>query len=275
MLPNTLNALTQLPQVPLDMTLEGLKATGQSQQADQIGLQELMRKQQFETQMDPLRVQQQQNDVNIGLQDLYGKTRANKEADFTSNARMQSELKKHLAAATDSDVHMAYNKFRMMAASENPHERALGVAGLQTTDEFIKNAATLRSHEKVAGMNNNTQIKLEQMRIDAGKYDKVNRFAVGFESELAKAQGAAKKLAVVQQYKALAKTDPDLASKMEVLDILEMRLAPQAAAELAASQQKPGQVDVQGLTNGQVPTTPSLPIVPAKPGSKENPIVLK
>ena len=53
----TLDNLTKLNQVPLDMTLEGLKAVGQGQQADTIGLQELMREQQFNQQADPFKLQ--------------------------------------------------------------------------------------------------------------------------------------------------------------------------------------------------------------------------
>ena len=65
----TLANLTQLNKVPLDMTLEGLGAVQQGRRVDDIGLQELMRKQAHETQMDPMRVAHQQL-VNRGLKRL-------------------------------------------------------------------------------------------------------------------------------------------------------------------------------------------------------------
>lgn len=266
----TLDNLTKLNQVPLDMTLEGLKAVGQGQQADTIGLQELMRKQQFDTTMDPLRIQQQQNDVNIGLQDLQQKTRTNREGEYVSFAKMQDDLKKHLVGATNSDVQMAYNKFRMMAADPNPQVRAQGIAGLQTTDEFIKEQEQTRRAQSVANINAASQKELEQMRINAGKYEKRSTFQIGLTNEMARAQGAAKKLAVVQQYKALAATDPEFAELATQLAELERVLTPQARAELVASQGKPGEVDVSTLTQGQVPTTPPISITP-KPPSTQNP----
>ena len=79
-----------------------------------------------------------QTDVNIGLQDLQQKTRGNREGEFTSYARMQGDLKKHLATASSADVTMAYNKFRIMAASQDKHELAMVIAGQQTTEDFLK-----------------------------------------------------------------------------------------------------------------------------------------
>lgn len=260
----TLDNLTKLNQVPLDMTLEGLKAVGQGQQADTIGLQELMREQQFNQQADPFKLQKMQTDVNIGLQDLQQKTRDNRENNYTSYARMQAELQKHLATASSADVTMAYNKFRMMAASQDKRERAMGIAGLQTTEDFLKEQEQTRRSQSVANINASSQKQLEQMRIDAGKYSKKDTFQIGFSNELAKAQGAAKKLAVVQQYIALSDYDPEYADLKPQLKALEARLAPQAKAELAASQPKPGAIDLSGMTQGQVPTIPAQPILPGE-----------
>lgn len=258
----TLDNLSKLNQVPLDMTLEGLKAVGQGQQADTIGLQELMRKQQFENQMDPMRLQEQQTNNNIGLQNLQQKTRDNREGDYTSHARMQAELQKHLAIASSADVTMAYNKFRMMAASQDKRERVMGVAGLQTTEDFIKEQEQTRRALAVSAQNVKGQKDLEQMRIDAGKYNKKETFQIGFNNELAKAQGAARKLAVIQQYIAISDYDPAYADLKPQLKALEARLAPQAKAELAASQPKPGSIDLSGMTQGQVPTVPGASIIP-------------
>lgn len=259
---NSLTALGQLDKVPLDMTLEGLRGYGQAQQADKIGLQEMLRKQQFEQQMDPMRLQQMQNTTDMGLQDLHSKKRTNREMDFTSDARMQAEYKGFLQKASDSDVAMATNKWQEMAMSPNPKISAQGRAGLSMTKEFLLAKQGQDAQARVTGSNNATQIKLEQMRIDAGKYAKQQKITVGFQTELSKAQGAAKKLAVVQQYKAMAAADPELEGIKETLDMLEYNLAPQAARELAAGDAKPGAVDIRGVTEGRVPTQPVLPITP-------------
>lgn len=57
---DTLQGLGSLNRVPLDMTLDGLAAVRQQQQADTIGLEELMRKQQQAQRMDPLLVAEQE-----------------------------------------------------------------------------------------------------------------------------------------------------------------------------------------------------------------------
>lgn len=86
----TLNNLTQLNKVPLSMTLEGLEAVQQGRRADDIGLQELMRKQAYETQMDPLRVAHQQL-VNKGL--TLGNEKTGYElASLGRKDRMETEL---------------------------------------------------------------------------------------------------------------------------------------------------------------------------------------
>lgn len=279
----SLAALGQLNQVPLDMTLEGLRGYGQTQQADQIGLQELLRKQQFEQSADPMRLQDMQTnnrrglqDLAIGAQDLQKRTRDNREGDFTSDARMQAEYKGFLAKASEADISMAASKFQEMAFSRDPKIKAQGIAGMQMTKDFVMQKQKDDLQRAIANSNNANQVKLEQMRIDAGKYDKVQKVTVGFQTEMSRAQGAAKKLAVVQQYLALAASDPELANIQGTLQELERRLEPQAKAELAASQGKPGTIDLSGVTQGRVPTQPNLPITPGGPklGTKENPIKL-
>lgn len=279
----SLAALGQLNQVPIDMTLEGLRGYGQAQQADQIGLQELMRKQTFEQSADPMRLQDMQTqnrrglqDLAIGAQDLRKRTRDNREGDFTSDARMQAEYKGFLAKASEADISMAANKFQEMTFSRDPKIKAQGIAGMQMTKDFVLQKQREDNARSIAAMNNRTQIELEDKRIAAGKYDKVQKVTVGFQTEMSRAQGAAKKLAVVQQYLALAASDPELANIQGTLQELERRLEPQARAELAASQSKPGTIDLSGVTDGRVPTQPNLPITPGGPklGTKENPIKL-
>jgi len=134
---DTLQGLTQLNQVPVDMTLEGLRAIGQRQRTDEITLQELARKQQYEQQADPLRIRQMQLANDVSLQNLGRMTRENKEGDFTSDARMQAELKKHLLNASQADLDQVAQHGQRLAYSQNPKERAIGQALLLQSKEAI------------------------------------------------------------------------------------------------------------------------------------------
>lgn len=64
----TLSSLPNFDKIPIDMQLDGLRALRNMQQKDQIGLAELMRKQAHESQMDPLRLEQQRlSNTGLGL----------------------------------------------------------------------------------------------------------------------------------------------------------------------------------------------------------------
>lgn len=172
-----LTDLTQLPKVPVDMTLEALAATGREQQSEKIGLQELMRRQQFEQQADPMRLQRMQTDNDMGLQQLHTAKRSNREADASSPARMMAEYQGFLAKASDDDVKLAANKFQQMALSNDPKQRAIGEAGLKQTKDFImerqKDAAALQrsregyaSAERIANIRSQAQLAAAQARRD-------------------------------------------------------------------------------------------------------------
>ncbi len=134
---DTIAQLGRLPQVPVDMTLEGLAALNRTQQADTIGLQELGRQQRYNLAADPMRLQQMQINNDLGLQDLHTKTRTNREQDTLSPTRVMAEYKKYLAEAGSADITMAENNWRKMAMSNDPKVAALGRQGLATTKEFI------------------------------------------------------------------------------------------------------------------------------------------
>lgn len=142
----TLNALGRLNQVPLDMTLEGLRSIGQTQQADQIGLQEMLRKQQFEQQADPMRLQQMGTENGRGLQALAKAKRENVEADYTSKARMDAELHKAFAESSGADVKRAMDRFQQMAMDPNPQIRKIGVTGLQSSKDWLMAKETNDRH---------------------------------------------------------------------------------------------------------------------------------
>ena len=162
---DTLQGLTQLNQVPVDMTLEGMAALRQRQQTDAIGLQELARKQQHEQQMDPLRIRQQQLANDVSLQNLGKTTRDNREADFTSNARMQDELKKHLLGADASDLAQIEQHGQRLAYSTNPKERATGQQIL------LQTKAAIQEREKIRLQGQNAE-RLMGIQVNAGRFTK-------------------------------------------------------------------------------------------------------
>lgn len=134
---NTIAELARLPQVPVDMTLEGLAALNRTQRSDQIGLEELARQQQFNRSADPMRLQQMQISNDIGLQDLGSKTRENRIANRLEPERVMAEYSKYLATAKEADVQLATSKWQEMAMSDNPAISNLGKQGLMRTKEFI------------------------------------------------------------------------------------------------------------------------------------------
>lgn len=162
---DTLQGLTQLNQVPVDMTLEGMAALRQRQQTDAITLQELARKQQHEQQMDPLRIRQQQLANDVSLQNLGKTTRDNREADFTSNARMQDELKKHLLNADASDLAQIEQQGQRLAYSTNPRERATGQQIL------LQTKAAIQEREKIRLQGQNAE-RLMGIQVNAGRFTK-------------------------------------------------------------------------------------------------------
>lgn len=164
---DTLQGLTQLNQVPVDMTLEGLRAVGQRQRTDEITLQELARKQQYEQQADPLRIRQMQLANDVSLQNLGRMTRENKEGDFTSDARMQAELRKHLLSASQADLDQVAHHGQRLAYSQNPKERAIGQALLLQSKEAIQERERIR-------LQGAQQQELMRMQIDAGRFTKTN-----------------------------------------------------------------------------------------------------
>lgn len=139
---DTLQQLAQLNKVPLDMTLDSLRAVQRGVQKEDIGLQELLRKQQYEQQMDPLLLQAKQlenrglginNDQ--GLQTLQRQRREKEIADFTKDLDMQNNYKAALNKASDEDLKTALYRAQKMAFSDDPRVRAQGEAIFTRTKE--------------------------------------------------------------------------------------------------------------------------------------------
>ncbi len=190
---DTLQGLTQLNQVPVDMTLEGMQALNQRQQTDSITLQELARKAQAAQQEDPLRIRQMQLANDMSLQNLGRTTRENRENDFTSNARMQAELKKHLLSASQADLDQVAQHGQRLAYSQNPKERALGQALLLQSKEAVQEREKIRIQQE-------GNERLRQMDINAGKYVKTSRpDPTTLEAKLRSSRSAAQSAEILEQ----------------------------------------------------------------------------
>ena len=214
--------------------------------------------------MNPMLLEQQSNkNTTEGVQ---ARIAADTEGDATK--AMHSKLATQL---TDDDVKQLQNDIQTKLIKGTPEEQQQASQAYGHLMEVMK-AKTLSdaqfkqakyTADSSAGNNRATiasNEKLEQMRIDAGKYRKADRFAIGFDSELGKAQGAAKKLAVVQQYMGLAQSDPELTELIPKLQALQVTLEPQAQAELAQTP-KGGTVDIGTTTKGKVPVNPTPSLV--------------
>jgi len=258
---DTLQGLTQLNQVPVDMTLEGLRAIGQRQRTDEITLQELARKQQYEQQADPLRIRQMQLANDVSLQNLGRMTRENKEGDFTSDARMQAELKKHLLSASQADLDQVAQHGQRLAYSmhQDPatraKERAIGQALLLQSKEAIQEREKIR-------LQGAQQQELMRMQIDAGRFKKADKGGFTFEQSLSKFKKAHEQHQALVQQALMARREGN-EPLAESYEARAESIRPQAEAELRMLQQ-PGQVDL--AATGDIAVTPQGSIAPQNKG---------
>ncbi len=248
---DTLQGLTQLNQVPTDMQLEGMQALRQRQQTDSITLQELARKAQVAQQEDPLRIRQMQFANDISLQNLGRTTRENRENDFTSNARMQAELKKHLLNASQADLDQVAQHGQRLAYSQNPKERAIGQALLLQSKEAIQEREKIR-------LQGAQQQELMRMQIDAGRFKKADKGGFSFEQSLGKFKKAHEQHQALVQQALMARREGN-EPLAESYEARAEAIRPQAEAELRMLQQ-PGQVDL--AATGGIAVTPQGSIAP-------------
>lgn len=262
---DSLNAMAGMGKVPIDMTLEGLQAFQRQRQADDIGLQELMRKQAQARAMDPMLVQQQQTANNQGLANLAKTTRENTEADYTSKARMDAELHKAYASASEADVKGAMARFQQLASSTNPRERQIGITGLQSSKDWLMQKETNDRHLEgvrlqganalaVARENNKGRIELKGMAGAGGK-------GTGFNPKTPEHLYA--------YYMNLAFSDPDPAKQEQARALANEQLA--VMREKWATKGVPeGTIDPSKAGGKERPTVPTVPKVDvSRPPTKE------
>lgn len=255
---NTMLDLGRMKEVPIDMTLESLAALNRTKQNDELGLQELMRQQQFNRQADPMRLQQMQTTNDQGLQTLAQLKRTNKEADFVSDEKMQADLIGHLSRAKQGDVDMAVARLQEMAMSEDLNLAARGRKLLAGTKEFL-----LRQQDNDAAMARQRQqsaTQLEVARIGAGSREKVAALAAQARKEQAalKTPKDWQEYAVRQQMLLTQEADPAVRAALEQNLIY---------AQGQAERLRPPQQTLNPEMTGGMYQDPRGP-VPAPPGNK-------
>lgn len=242
---NTIAELGRLPQVPVDMTLEGLAALNRTQRSDQIGLEELARQQQFNRSADPMRLQQMQTSNDISLQDLGAKTRENRIANRLEPERVMAEYSKYLATAKEADVQLATAKWQEMAMSNDPTISNLGKQGLMRTKEFMLAKQEQDAAAQRAAAGHRSAEKIMGMQIDAGRFTKGNQFSI--DVLVRKAKTPIEKAEILESAVAEAYAAGDLqTAQMYAARAQEAR---QRAAEDAANRAaaKPDAIDVPAV----------------------------
>lgn len=273
---STLLDLTRMDKIPVEFTLDGMRALRRNEETDQINLQELMRKQAYEQQMDPLRIQQQQlanqrsgqllGEGEYSLATMGRKDQMERDLFGTTQ---QAKLKELLASASDNDAKMFENELYNRARQARPGtpEHSAAMKALEFTRGAIEEKRKSDLALRATHANNATQIKLEQMRIDAGKYVKQDRFKLSFQEELARAKNAVQVAALLRKYSAAAATDPDYAPLIPFLQHLAQTNASAYDAEVPNTGQKPGDIDL-GATAPGIRTAPPRPVVNPAEGLK-------
>lgn len=134
--------------------------------------------------------------------------------------------------------------------AENP---AMAQAGLETSAGFMRERMRLESAERI-----------RNAEIAAGRYDTKSTKAPFSEAEAWQKRVAEARSAKERHSAALGAAQFFEAQgddrRAGYYDKIAEDARPQAERELASGAEKPGSVNVQGVTKGQVPTNPELPL---------------
>jgi len=257
-----------MDRIPVGFTLDGLQALRNQQATDDFTLGELQRKQAHEMEMDPLRVQNQQLSnmrsgqmVGEGEYSLASAGRKDASERMMFGATHDAKIKELLANASDNDAKLfentIYQKLQTVRPGSPEHSNLM--KALESTRGAIQEKRKHAHALEITKANNATQVNLEQMRIDAGKYQKANTLKVGFDYELSKADNAIKVNAVLTKYLSIAQSDPDYAPLIPTLNtMLERNRLPYEAEVDARRRGGVGGVDVGAATG--IPTVPAKPV---------------
>ena len=262
------------------------------QQQQNNTLEGLLKNQQSE-QMNPLLLERQRG-VNKA-EDLlnegrgYDNTtkRLQSERDVADQGnRLSADQRKAAISASDDDIKLYDNHVGQLLRSADPKERQQGLImqgylpsilaeRRKNEQEMALQSEQTRSHLAGIGMGNASAQQIEQMRIDAGKYNRKS-FAMTINDRIMRARTPVEKAEALEDAYATA----SLSGDQEAAAVYKQRAmeARQRAAEDAANRGAANpRADLGAL--GVTPTAPpaaNAPIAGNKGlGTADNPIVLK
>ena len=258
----------------------------QYRKTNEINQQQALADLWLKQQTNPIEVQQKQAALDTTLAQLPGVRGV---AEQQANAgKMSTEMydenkRKALAdiakSVSASDLDVAESKVKLDMLSSDPAKRAQATQMFSMLSDVRKQQMQLEEERKTRLATGAQTIagnkQLEQMRIDAGKYDKQKQ--VGdvksiISMQLSKAKSAKDQYAILTRAAVVMQQAGEAAEALQYqaqADALE----PAARAELNA-QPKPGTVDLGGI--GNVPVNPTLQLRnPSAPGAAEQPQVQK
>lgn len=228
----------------------------------------------FSEQNNPLRLEQMRH-TNQQMQ------MANEKQGALQGAQIDDELAKMAMNASERDLKELEREAQKLAYSKNPAERAQGEQMLSMHTDFIK----MREQEKLKhssqmaleALRGKNARGLEQMRIDAGKYNRA-RFAASFGEAFMKAKTFQQQAVLAEQAaeSAAANGDEEAANKYRQLAAKARQddINRQAAG---AATQRPGNADLDALgiqtAPAQVPAARPAPgaVPPQQPAAPQAP----
>ena len=215
---NTIAELGQLRNVPVDMTLSSLAALNRGQHKEELGLQDMMRQQQFNYQADPMKLQQMSIENDTGLQTLHQMKRNNREADELSPYRMQAELVGYLAKAKQGDIDLAVSRLQEMAMSQDPNIAQQGRFLLQGTKDFLMQRMKDEADMARTKQQGADQRSLRQMEIDAGRFKPNGAASLSIEQRISVAKTPVEKAEILESayHQAVAAGDIGVAQQYAI-----------------------------------------------------------
>lgn len=261
-------AMVPAGNVPLYMLGDVDRWRTNAMQADNAGLADAIGGYEHQQKMRPMLQQQQQlaNDTTLAqLPGVQANSSMLKRKDAGEAITFDDEIKTKLGRlareASDDDLKKFENGVHELLYSDDPAKKAQGRKLLEASKHMMQERAKhVQDMEKERTRASSAE-KLMQMQIDAGRFNKAGGKVKTLEQTIAGAKSARERHQALIDASTVAKQDgnDDLA---ESYLARAMAVRPQAEAELAAINQKPGSVDVGTMTNGQVPTVPKPSISP-------------
>lgn len=273
--PTNLMEMFQSPSMMMGDIAQG--QLDQFRRANELNMSQAQQAQEFEKQKQPYELSklwydnettrarlpgiQAQSDV---LRDTADLSRA------TLPEQMNAKRSELLKSVSDNDMSQAETAIRQMAISRDPRVRQQGEVLMQGFKDFQRELLQERERRKTAlattGATIAGQKELEQMRIDAGKYKKNDKYGLSLSQRLDAETDPRKKLGMLVEAAQMAAADGDTESA-QAFTARAQAYQPIVQQWLNANP-RAGGVDVGAVANLPTIQTPNL-VPGAVPQGKE------